>query len=200
MSTKSIIEKEARYRGQAAPIYVVKGTLDDFRKLPDAAQEAFIYEALTNFTCRTGKVGEDEKPSKHVQPFIGRTDVSFSEVAAVLALRGQRQDGQPNKDDLKMAEQFFGPLYKEAEKIDATDADGDLWATVCDLVQIQADRTQAKWSAHGGIAWQWQDVEKEATEKVDTHLRRQAIFNLAHVVRGARLARERKVKSESLLD
>lgn len=194
------IEKEARYRGQAAPIYVVKGTLADFKALPESAQEAFIYEALTNFTCRTGKVGEDEKPSRHIAAFIGRNDVSFAEVAAVLALRGQRQDGQPNKDDMKMAEQFFGPLLREAEKIDAADEDGDLWKTVKNCVHEQAERTEQKWSAHGGIAWQWQDVEKEASEKLEAHLRREAIFNLAHIVRGARLARERKVKSESLLD
>lgn len=193
-----IITRAAKHNGVEKPLYIVSGNLADFLALAPEAQADFIDEALINFTCRTGKWSEGKKPSKILAAFEGRiaNPVTFAEVAAILALKGEREGGKPSKDDLALGEQVFAKFFANAQKADAESPDGDLWETVKAYVQGAHTKASASYTDVSGLSWEWKELEKADGESLEAHLKHQAIHNLAQIRRAERAAIERRAKSK----
>lgn len=195
-----IIRKEAKHKGVAKYLYIIEGTVEGFLALNEDQQADFIFEAISNVAFRVGKFEADKEPKGLVKGWVDSykkdeaSRVSFADVAALLATKGERKGGKPEKVDLEWADQRFVVVDADAKK-----AGGDYWATVQSIITGLAERVTTHFDDVGGVLWEWQSVPVEEKETPDLYAKRVAKFNLAMLRKAEKKALDRRNAKTSLI-
>ncbi len=162
--------------------------VDEAVLLLNAPQKlALVEHALAQWAYRKGAKKENDGKSFTLADAI--TDMMATRV---------RDGGKPSKEDVANGQQIFATLFVHCKAEDAKNPDGDLWAAVQEEIESRFARATAKYADVGGLAWSWTELEKEAGEKEESFLRRQALANMAQLAKAARLAEIRRTKGKGL--